>query len=106
MTIFRREKEPSFPPFDDGVPYNYMKSRDISTLEVETGSHMSATTATCHRESVLLILLWPDFLVVFEGYAGWAEHRRRCQAARKWSLGVDILRTCCLHQFSEILTST
>jgi hypothetical protein len=51
-------------------------------------------SATCPRESVLSIRLRPDFSVVFEGYARWAEHRRRRQAARKWSLGVDILRTC------------
>jgi hypothetical protein len=31
-------------------------------------------SATCPRESVLPIRLRPDFLVVFEGYAGGAEH--------------------------------
>ena len=31
-------------------------------------------SATCPRESVLPIRLRPDFSVVFEGYAGGAEH--------------------------------
>lgn len=31
-------------------------------------------SATCPRERVLLIQLRPDFSVVFEGYAGGAEH--------------------------------
>ena len=63
-------------------------------------------SATCPRESVLPIRLLPDFSVVFEGYAGGAEHRRQRQETRKWSLGADILRTCCLRHFGEVLTST
>ena len=50
-------------------------------------------SATYPRESVLSIRLRPDFSVVFEGYAGGAEHWPRHQEARKWSLRADILRT-------------
>jgi hypothetical protein len=50
-------------------------------------------SATCPRECVLPIRLRPDFLVVFEGYAGGAEHRRLRQEARKRSLSADILWT-------------
>lgn len=51
-------------------------------------------SATCPRESVLPIRLRPDFSVVFEGYAGGAEHRPRRQEAGRRSLKADILRTC------------
>ena len=50
-------------------------------------------SATCTRESILLILLRPDFCVIFEGYAGGAEHWPLRQEARKRSLRADILRT-------------
>ena len=50
-------------------------------------------SATCPRESVLPIRLRPDFSVVFEGYAGWAEHRPHGHVTRKQSLRADILRT-------------
>jgi hypothetical protein len=50
-------------------------------------------SATCPRESVLPIRPRPDFFVVFEGYAGGAEHRCRRQVARKPSLRANILRT-------------
>ncbi len=50
-------------------------------------------SATYPRESVLLIRLRPDFCVVFEGYAGRAEHWPRRQNAREGSLSADILRT-------------
>ena len=50
-------------------------------------------SATCPRESVLLIRLRPDFSVVFEGYAGGAEHWQWLQVAQKRSLRPDILRT-------------
>lgn len=40
-------------------------------------------SATCPRESGLPIRLRPDFSIVFEGYAGEAEH---CPGAR-WSGG-------------------
>ena len=50
-------------------------------------------SATCPRESVLPIRLRPDFSVVFEGYAGVAEHWRPRQEARKRSLRADILWT-------------
>lgn len=60
-------------------------------------------SATCPRESVLPIRLRPDLFVVFEGYAGRAEHRRQRQEARKASLRAEILRTCCLRDFSEFL---
>ncbi len=56
-------------------------------------------SATCPRESVLPIRLRPDFSVVFEGYAGKAEHRRQRQEARRRSLRVDILRTSRLRGF-------
>ena len=50
-------------------------------------------SATCPRESVLPIRPRQDFSVVFEGYAGAAEHWPLRQEARKQSLRVDILRT-------------
>ena len=50
-------------------------------------------SATCPRESVLLIRLRPDFSVVFEGYAGGAEHRPLREMSRRRSLRADILRT-------------
>jgi len=50
-------------------------------------------SATCPREKVLPIWLGPDFSVVFEGYAGGAEHWQWCREARKRSLMADILRT-------------
>ncbi len=50
-------------------------------------------SATCPHESILPIRLRPDFLVVFEGYAGWAEHWRLRQKARKRSLRASILWT-------------
>jgi hypothetical protein len=73
------------------MPYNkgfYGPSRNSPELP------MAATpSATCPRESVLPVRLRPDFLVVFGGYAGVAEHRHGCQAARKRSLRADILQT-------------
>ena len=51
------------------------------------------SSATCSRESVLLIRLWLDFPVVFWGYAGGAEHCPRRQVAWKRSLRADILWT-------------
>ena len=67
-------------------------------LRVHTGNGIEGSnpfvSATCPRESVLPIRLRPDFLVVFEGYAGGAEHRPRGQVARKRSLREDILWTC------------
>ena len=50
-------------------------------------------SATCPRESVLPIRLRPDFFVVFEGYAGAAEHWRPRQETPKRSLRAEILRT-------------
>ena len=45
---------------------------------VYTGNRIKGSnpflSATCPRESVLPIRLRPDFSVVFEGYAGRAEH--------------------------------
>lgn len=51
-------------------------------------------SATCPRESVLPIWLRPDFLVVFEGYAGGAVNRPMPRKAHRRSLQADILRTC------------
>ena len=62
-------------------------------------------SATCPRESVLPIRQRPDFSVVFEGYAGGAEHWPCRREAPKRSLGADILRTCCLRGFSEFYPS-
>lgn len=66
-------------------------------LRVQAGNRLEGSnpfvSATCPRESVLPIRLWPDFLVVFEGYAGGAEHWPRLQEARERSLRSDILRT-------------
>ena len=50
-------------------------------------------SATCLSESVLPIRLRPEFPVVFEGYAGWAEHWPVYQQAQKRSLWADILRS-------------
>ena len=50
-------------------------------------------SATCPLESVLLYRLWPDFPVLFKGYAGVAVHRPWCQVVWKWSLCGGILRT-------------
>ena len=50
-------------------------------------------SATCPSESVLPIRLRPDFSVVFEGYAGGAEHYPCSQVGRKRSLRADILWT-------------
>ena len=72
-------------------------------LRVQTGNRLEGSnpfvSATCPRESVLPIRLRPDFSVVFEGYAGEAEHRRQRQEARRRSLRVDILRTSRLRGF-------
>ena len=66
-------------------------------LRVQTGNRLEGSnpfvSATCPRESVLLIRLRPDFSVVFEGYAGGPEHWPLRQEARKWSLRADILWT-------------
>ena len=66
-------------------------------LRVQTGNRLEGSnpfvSATCPRESVLPIRLRPDFSVVFEGYAGGAEHWLRLQKARQRSLRADILRT-------------
>ena len=66
-------------------------------LRVHTGNGIEGSnpfvSATCSREIVLPIRLRPDFLVVFEGYAGGAEHCPRRQVAWKRSLRVEILRT-------------
>jgi len=53
----------------------------------------SSPSATCPCESVLPIRLRPDFLVVFEGYAGGAEHWPGRKEGRKRSLRANILRT-------------
>ena len=50
-------------------------------------------SATCPNESVLPIRLRPDFLVVFEVYAVWAEHWPLRQEPQKRSLRADILCT-------------
>lgn len=51
------------------------------------------SSATCLRESVLPIRLRLEFSVVFEGYAGGAEHWPLRQVAWKRSLRASILRT-------------
>ena len=69
---------------------NYQRPRAYSERELAA---RPTSSATCPCESVLPIRPQPDFLVVFEGYAGEAEHRRQRQEARKRSLRADILRT-------------
>ena len=76
------------------LPDCFIASRPDGVGETETGSHLSDSTATCPRESVLPIRLRPDFSVVFEGYAGGAVNRPSPQEARKHSLRADILWTC------------
>ena len=55
-------------------------------LRVQAGNRLEGSnpfhSATCLRESVLPIQLRPDFLVVFEGYAGGAVNLPRCQEGR------------------------
>ena len=66
-------------------------------LRVQAGNRLEGSnpfhSATCPRERVLPVRPRPDFLVVFEGYAGGAEHWCRRQEARRRSLKADILRT-------------
>ena len=50
-------------------------------------------SATCPQETFLPMRLWPEFPVVFEGYAGEAVNRHIPQKARKRSLRADILWT-------------
>jgi len=63
----------------------------LASATAMTGTGLRS--ATCPRESVLPIWLRPDFSVVFEGYAGGAEHWPPRQEARKRSLRADILWT-------------
>lgn len=67
-------------------------------LRVQAGNRLEGSnpfrSATCPSESVLPIRLRPDFLVVFEGYAGRAEHWPLRWVAWKRSLRADILQTC------------
>ena len=58
-------------------------------------------SATCPRETVLPILLRPDFLIVFKGYAGAAKHWSRRQDGRKRSLRADILQSRRLREFGS-----
>ena len=64
---------------------------------VYTGNRIEGSnpslSATYPRESVLPIRLPSDFSVVFEGYAGRAEHRPLRREARKRSLKFNILWT-------------
>ncbi len=66
-------------------------------LRVQTGNRLEGSnpfhSATCLSEIVLPIRLRPDLSVVFEGYAGGAEHCSRSWMARKRSLRASILRT-------------
>ena len=66
-------------------------------LRVQAGNRLEGSnpfvSAIFPRESVLPIRLRPDFSVVFEGYAGGAEHRPLCREGRKRSLRADILWT-------------
>lgn len=74
------------PPAPNGNnDFNGLKWRRLDVRPVRS--------AICPRESVLPIRLRPDFSVIFEGYAGGAEHRPRRQEARKQSLRADILQT-------------
>ena len=66
-------------------------------LRVQTGNRLEGSnpfvSATCPHESVLLIRLRQDFLVVFKGYAGGAEHWSWRQDGWKRSLRADILQS-------------
>ena len=86
----------------DAGPYTDRRRRGrvvegTPLLRVQAGNRLEGSnpfvSATCPRESVLPIRLRPDFSVVFEGYAGWAENWPRRQEARKRSLRADILWT-------------
>ncbi len=44
----------------------------------------SLCAATCPRTRLLPVRLRSDILVVFESYAGWAEHCSRCQPYRRF----------------------
>jgi hypothetical protein len=81
----------------DKSPHSVTCPKDQKFLANESGIHKRRLdgrpipSATCPRESVLPIRLRPDFCVVFEGYAGEAEHQPRCREALKRSLRADIL---------------
>lgn len=76
------------------------------------------SSATCPRESVLPIRLRPVFSVVFEGYAGGAEHWPLRREARKRSLRaifsgpvdcavlVNSLQASGIFMFSEVPLNT
>jgi hypothetical protein len=51
-----------------------VEEKEVKTI-IKGETNALTSSATCPRESVLTIRLQPDFLVVFEGYAGEAEHR-------------------------------
>jgi hypothetical protein len=78
-------------------------------LRVQTGNRLEGSnpfrSATCTRESVLPIRLRPDFSVVFEGYAGGAEHWPRRQVGRRGSLRADILQPHRLRGFEKLTVS-
>ena len=57
-----------------------------------SGGSNPSPSATCPSESVLPIWLWPDFSVVFEGYARSPFHRSRHAVTPKRSLRASILR--------------
>ena len=67
------------------------KRRRTTSMRAENDAFRSTAAGggsvalTCRR-------MWPDFSVVFGGYAGEAEHQPRCQEVRKPSLGAYILR--------------
>ena len=55
--------------------YSFIFNADYDAKEAGCNEPMAATSsATCPSESILSIRLRPDFSVVFEGYAGGAEH--------------------------------
>ena len=101
---------PSSPPTSRGAPSDVTGSRHLvkggrfwergpwslvctaklqaASLKRFAGSNLFRP-ATYPSESVLLIRLRPDFSVVFEGYAGGAEHLSQCQEASNRSLRAD-----------------
>src|SRR5690606_13739921 len=84
------------------APYTRRRSRGraaegAALLREYTGNGIvgwnRSVSPACPRHSGLPVRLRPAFLVVFEGYAGGADHRCRRQVARKPSLRPNILRT-------------
>ncbi len=89
LAIFPVRRDPNLSNYFKGIVSGFGQASALFDL----ANRITALSATCPRESVLPIRLRPEFPVVFEGYAGWAEHWPVYQQAQKRSLWADILRS-------------